>query len=87
MVTIRMNIISRILHLFSACFADYTHPREGTETFKSRIYFTVFGTIILIPARGRKQNPRLCFLHFDEIILIPARGRKLVETVDHVIEK
>ena len=30
-----MNIISRILHLFSACFADYTHPREGTETMSA----------------------------------------------------
>ena len=76
MVTIRMNIISRILHLFSACFADYTHPREGTETLIPFATRLKRWSIILIPARGRKRHPADGRADGELIILIPARGRK-----------
>ena len=61
---------------FMAIFADYTHPRKGTEVFK-HINIFVIRAIILIPARGRKYMEGGGAAATGMIILIPARGRKL----------
>ena len=76
MVTIRMNIISRILHLFSACFADYTHPREGTETFSVYTVVLLCSRLYSSPRGDGNSSVRAALPGAERIILIPARGRK-----------
>ena len=59
---------------------DYTHPREGTETFIQATISASSLSIILIPARGRKRLIVLKVSLISSIILIPARGRKRISS-------